>query len=77
MKVVRFEDLIAWQKSRELSKLTHEVTSKSPLSKNYPIKDQMTRASLSVMSNIAEGLIEEETKSLYSIYMFRKDLVRS
>lgn len=55
MKVVRFEDLIAWQKSRELFKLTHEVVSKSPLSKNYPIKDQMTRTSLSVMSNIAEG----------------------
>ena len=55
MKVTRFEDLIAWQRSRELFKLTQKVTSRTPLCNNYALKDQMTRASLSVMSNIAEG----------------------
>ena len=55
MKVTRFEDLIAWQRSRELFKLTQKVTSQTPLRNNYSLKDQMNRASLSVMSNIAEG----------------------
>jgi len=55
MGVSRFEDLIGWQKSRKLFEKTHELTSKSPLSKNFPLRDQMRRSSLSVMSNIAEG----------------------
>ena len=55
MKVRRFEDLIAWQRSRDLFKFVSQVTTQPPLSKNYPVKDQITRASLSVMANIAEG----------------------
>ena len=55
MGVKRFEDLIAWQRSRELNKNTYEITSKLPLSKDYSLRDQMRRASISVMSNIAEG----------------------
>jgi four helix bundle protein len=55
MKITRFEDLKAWQRSRELFKLVSQVTSHPSLSKNYAVKDQMMRASLSVMANIAEG----------------------
>ena len=55
MGVTRFEELIGWQKSRELFKLIHDVTSKPPLKKDYSLRDQMRRSSLSVMSNIAEG----------------------
>jgi four helix bundle protein len=50
-----FEDLIGWQKSRKLFRLVHKITSKPPLSKDFPLRDQMRRSSLSVMSNIAEG----------------------
>ena len=55
MGVTRFEDLIAWQRSRELFQYTHEIAGKLPLIKDYSLRDQMRRASLSVMSNIAEG----------------------
>ena len=55
MKISRFEDLIAWQKSRVLFKEIEWMTSRQPLSRNYPLRDQMVRSSLSVMSNIAEG----------------------
>jgi four helix bundle protein len=53
-KVERFEDLIAWQKARELTKavfaITHERTFRS-----FALRDQMQRAVVSIMSNIAEG----------------------
>ena len=55
MGVTRFEDLIGWQRSRELNKLTYEFTQKGPLNKEFTLRDQMRRSSLSVMSNIAEG----------------------
>ena len=55
MGVTRFEDLIGWQRSRVLYKHAHEITSKEPLKLDFPLRDQMRKSSLSVMSNIAEG----------------------
>lgn len=54
-KVESFEDLIAWQKARELTKQVYFVTNKGLFSKDYGLRDQIRRAAVSVMSNIAEG----------------------
>jgi four helix bundle protein len=54
-KVERFEDLIAWQKARELTKRIYEVTRQGDFSKDFGLKDQIQRAAVSIMSNIAEG----------------------
>ena len=54
-KVERFEDLIAWQKTRQLMADIYRVTSKGDFSKDFGLRDQIRRASVSVMSNIAEG----------------------
>ena len=54
-KVERFEDLIAWQKSRELTKKIYKITEQERFSKDFGLKNQIQRASVSVMSNIAEG----------------------
>jgi four helix bundle protein len=54
-KVIRFEDLIAWQRARQLAKEIYLSTSKKPFSRDFSLKDQITRAIVSVMSNIAEG----------------------
>ncbi|HEY7031699.1 MAG TPA: four helix bundle protein [Thermomicrobiales bacterium] len=51
----RFEDLIAWQKARELHRAVHQLTRQFDRSRRLPITDQLQRAPLSVMSNIAEG----------------------
>ena len=59
MKVTRFEDLLGWQRSRELNKLTYEFTQKGPLNKEFTLRDQMRRSSLSVMSNVVEGFERE------------------
>jgi len=54
-RVERFEDLVAWQKARELTRLIYQVTQKSPFSSDFGLRDQIRRAAVSVMSNIAEG----------------------
>ena len=53
--ITRFEDLIAWQKARSLTKQVYTVTSQGSFSRDYGLKDQICRAAVSVMSNIAEG----------------------
>jgi four helix bundle protein len=55
MAVNRFEDLIAWQKARELTKLVYEVSKQDDFARDFALKNQIRRASISVMSNIAEG----------------------
>lgn len=51
----RFEDIIAWQKARVLTKVIYETTRQGELSKDFGLRDQIRRASVSIMSNIAEG----------------------
>lgn len=54
-KVQQFEDLIVWQKSKQLSLAIYEATSKGRFAKDFGLRDQIQRAAVSVMSNIAEG----------------------
>jgi len=51
----KFEDIAAWQKSRELTNRIYRVTGLGLFSKDFGLKDQIRRASVSIMSNIAEG----------------------
>jgi four helix bundle protein len=55
VKVSRFEDLVVWQKSRALSVAIYRVTGAGEFSRDCGLRDQVRRASVSVMSNIAEG----------------------
>ena len=51
----RFEDIDAWQKARQLSNMVYEYTKQDAFKKDYSLCDQIRRAAVSVMSNIAEG----------------------
>jgi four helix bundle protein len=51
----RFEDIKAWQKARELNRTIYFITSKDSFSKDFGLRDQIRRASVSIMANIAEG----------------------
>ncbi len=53
MKIEKFEDIQAWQKARELVKSVYRITSRGGFAKDYSLKDQIRRASVSIMSNIA------------------------
>jgi len=50
-----FEELIAWQKARALTKAIYAVSREGGLVKDYGLATQLQRAAVSVMSNIAEG----------------------
>jgi len=54
-KIERFEDLMSWQKARELNRLIYQVTRSGAFAKDFGLSDQIRRAAISVMSNLAEG----------------------
>lgn len=51
----RFEDIIAWQEARKLTKRMYETTRRKPLARDFGLRDQIQCASVSAMSNVAEG----------------------
>ena len=53
--IKNFEELIAWQKSRELAGYVYELTRQEKFSRDFGLRDQIQRAASSVMHNIAEG----------------------
>ena len=54
-KIKHFEELIAWQKARELTKQIYSTTNRGPFAKDFGLRDQIRKASVSIMSNLAEG----------------------
>ena len=55
MQIRKFEQLIAWQKARELTKNIYLLTATERFSRDFGLRDQIQRAAVSIMSNIAEG----------------------
>ncbi len=51
----RFEKLVAWQKARELTREIYKITGEGDFARDFGLRDQLRRAAVSVMSNIAEG----------------------
>jgi four helix bundle protein len=51
----RFEDIDAWKEARELTKAVYQITSVGEFARDYRLRDQIRRATISIMSNIAEG----------------------
>ena len=53
--IQRFEDIIGWQKGRALVKTVYEATYEEQFKRDFALRDQIRRASISISSNIAEG----------------------
>ncbi|MBI5668260.1 MAG: four helix bundle protein [Chloroflexi bacterium] len=51
----KFEELIAWQKARDLTKAIYEATRCEKFAKDFGLAGQIQRAAVSIMSNVAEG----------------------
>ncbi len=50
-----FEEIEAWQQARELTKLVYQTSGSGAFGRDFSLRDQIRRAAVSVMSNIAEG----------------------
>ena len=59
MKICRFEDISAWQKAKELAVCCYKNFEKT---RDFSFRDQIQRASVSVMNNIAEGFERKGNK---------------
>ncbi|MEW6028221.1 MAG: four helix bundle protein [Chloroflexota bacterium] len=66
----RFEDLDVWQKAKELTNLVYSLSSSGSFSRDFGLRDQIRRAAVSIMSNIAEGF-ESQTQVLFIQYLGR------
>jgi len=53
--ITRFEEIEAWKTSRQLTNSIYSHTNQAGFSRDFGLRDQIRRASVSVMSNIAEG----------------------
>ena len=60
--IQHFEDLEAWQVGRTLTKQVYKISRRGGFSKDYAMKDQIRRASLSITCNIAEGFERNSNK---------------
>jgi four helix bundle protein len=54
-RIERFEDFEAWQEARRLTKFVYEMTRCEPFARDFRLASQLQAASVSIMSNIAEG----------------------
>jgi four helix bundle protein len=74
-KIERFEDIEAWQKGRELTKIIYKITGQGDIAKDFALKDQLRRASISIMGNIAEGFEREGNKEFKQFLAMAKGSV--
>jgi four helix bundle protein len=69
MKIDRFEEILAWQKSRLMTSKIYSVFKELH---DFGFKDQICRASISVMNNIAEGFERKSDKEFMQFLFISK-----
>jgi four helix bundle protein len=75
VKLTRFEDVEAWQKARELTRAVYRITSCGEFARDFGLRDQIRRAAVSIMSNIAEGFERKGDKEFKHFLSFAKGSV--
>ncbi|MBA7605238.1 hypothetical protein ES703_12368 [subsurface metagenome] len=70
--IKRFEDIKAWQKSRELVKEIYYITNNKKFMKDWSLKEQVRRAAVSIISNIAEGFSRQTDKEFIQFLYIAK-----
>jgi four helix bundle protein len=70
--VQRFEDLIAWQKARELAREVYQVSRKDVFARDFGLSSQLQRAAVSIMSNIAEGYERSNPREFHHFLVIAK-----
>lgn len=60
--IQRFEDLSAWKKAREVTKHVYQLTDQGDFARDFGLRDQIRRSSVSIMANIAEGFVRRSDR---------------
>jgi len=68
--IQRFEDIEAWQTARELTRRVYALSNQNAFARDFGLRDQMRRAAVSILSNIAEGY-ESRTRALFIEFLGR------
>ena len=68
----RFEDLEVWIAAKDTSVMIYKITENESLKKDFGLKDQIRRASISVISNIAEGFERNGNKEFIQFLSIAK-----
>lgn len=71
-KIERFEDFRAWQQARELTARIYRVTESGTFARDFGLRDQIRRAAVSMMSNIAEGFERGRPKEFHQFLSVAK-----
>ena len=73
MVIKSFEEIESWKSARELTKEIYSITRTENFSKDWGLKDQIRRASISIMANTAEGYDSGSDKSFINFlnYAYR------
>lgn len=66
--IKRFEDIRAWQAARILVREIYKITKQGDFARDFGLKDQIQRAAVSVMTNIAEGF-DDESKAEFARFL--------
>jgi len=72
MKIQKFEDMKVWQDAREFVSKIYKSTSNQKFNKDFGLRDQIQRAAVSIMSNIAEGYERDSNKELIRFLQYSK-----
>ncbi len=70
--IERFEDITAWQKARQLTQQIYAASNHAEFARDYPLRDQIRRAALSIPSNIAEGFERDGDKEFLQFLSIAK-----
>ncbi len=71
-RIQSFEELIAWQKARALTREIYFLSNTGVFRTDYVLRDQIRRASVSIMSNIAEGFERGGRKEFHHFLVMAK-----
>ena len=72
MKIERFEDIEVWKLSRELIKSIYRITESDKFCRDFDLKRQIRRASISIISNISEGIVRRSNKEFVQFLFIAK-----
>ena len=72
MGVLKYQDLIVWQKAMQLVKMVYQLVKRLPKEETYVLSDQIRRSAVSIPSNIAEGQERNSTKEFIQFLSIAK-----